>query len=56
MFPSQPFPQQFTPTSNPFVQQSFGASKDNYKWKQEFRRTDFGSRLLAVESEGGGGL
>jgi hypothetical protein len=23
--------------------------------KQEFRRTDFGSRLLAAESEGGGG-
>ncbi len=23
--------------------------------KQEFRRTDFGSRLLAAEGEGGGG-
>jgi len=23
--------------------------------KQEFRRTDFGSRLLATEGEGGGG-
>ncbi len=23
--------------------------------KQEFRRTDFGSRLLAAEDEGGGG-
>jgi hypothetical protein len=24
--------------------------------KQDFRRTDFGSRLLAAEGEGGGGL
>ncbi len=24
--------------------------------KQEFRRTDFGSRLLAAEGEGGGGV
>jgi hypothetical protein len=26
------------------------------KGKQEFRRTDFGSRLLAAEDEGGEGL
>jgi hypothetical protein len=31
MFSNQPFPQQFPPTSNPFVQQSFGASKINYQ-------------------------
>ncbi len=28
---------------------------DRTDGKQEFRRTDFGSRLLAVEDEGGGG-
>jgi len=31
---------------------------DIYGWKvekQEYRRTDFGSRLLAAEGEGGGG-
>jgi hypothetical protein len=31
---------------------------NNIPWdmgKQEFRRTDFGSRLLAAEGEGGGG-
>ncbi len=27
----------------------------NYNGKQEFRRTDFGSRLLAAEGEEGGG-
>jgi hypothetical protein len=30
--------------------------KKRTKGKQEFRRRDFGSRLLAAEVEGGGGL
>jgi len=39
MFSNQPFTQQFPPTSNPFVQQPFGASKTNYQKiekKEEF--------------------
>lgn len=41
MFPTQQFPSQFSPTSNPFIQpqqqqQPFGASKINYKSKKKF--------------------
>ncbi len=44
------------------VREKFSFGKDIYmklymvdSGKQEFRRTDFGSRLLAAEGEGGGG-
>jgi hypothetical protein len=40
----------------PQVRVGTGPVPDRTGWKrkQEFRRTDFGSRLLAAEGEGGG--
>jgi len=55
----EPIPENFMNFLNSFKEDNYiitilpNNTRTTTKWKQEFRRRDFGSRPLAAESEGG---